>query len=150
MASHYSKPLGFLIGELLKNSDNLIGWVLNLQVSHEGHILHDGAGLSRHSKVTPIEVMELLKKEGSLFNSYLPVAGVEGSLKKRLKETFLDKKLLAKTGGMEGICNLAGFWINSKGHKMILVFMMNQSPKTWKESCIAVDTYLGSILKEYD
>lgn len=150
LTGHYSKPLGFLIGELLKNSDNLIGWVLNLQVAHEGHILHDGAGLSRHNKVTPAEVLDLLKKEGAIIDPYLPVAGVEGSLRKRLKETFLDKKLLAKTGGMEGINNLAGFWINSKGHKMILVFMMNQAPKPWKETCKAVDSFLGSILKEYD
>lgn len=77
--------------------------------------LHDGSGLSRTSRVTPRFMMRFLEKVAgapyfaALYDG-LPVAGVDGTLKDRMKGTAADGLLRGKTGTLDGVYNLAG-WV---------------------------------------
>ncbi len=74
----------------------------------------DGSGLSRESQITTqglLEVLEQTKKE-TFFNDFvetLPIAGVDGTLKARMKNSAATGLVLAKTGTLSGIYNLAGY-----------------------------------------
>ncbi len=151
LAAKYSKQLGDLCSIMLRDSDNLIAETINLHLSKEPALkLVDGSGISRHNKLTCEEIVSLLQKDWQLLEPYLPIAGVNGTLKSRFNDTFLEKRLFAKTGGMEGVVNLAGFWINREGHPILFAFMINNSPLTWSETKEKVDSFLIELLKPYD
>jgi D-alanyl-D-alanine carboxypeptidase/D-alanyl-D-alanine-endopeptidase (penicillin-binding protein 4) len=149
VASHFSKPLSELVKEMLFESDNLIAEVLNidLQPTPDIHLV-DGSGLSRHNHLSPLEVHELLKNDS--LDPYLPLAGVEGTLKNRFKNTFLERRLYAKTGGLDGVYNLGGYWINSHGHRMIFVFMLNHFTEGRNQALESMDQLLNDLFKSYD
>jgi D-alanyl-D-alanine carboxypeptidase/D-alanyl-D-alanine-endopeptidase (penicillin-binding protein 4) len=76
--------------------------------------LYDGAGLSRANKVTPRAFLSLLKaftKEKwfpALWES-LPIAGVDGTLKGRMRGNAAGHLVRAKTGTLKGAYQLAGY-----------------------------------------
>lgn len=76
--------------------------------------LHDGSGLSRTSRVTPEFMLRYLSRVrnepyfGALYAA-LPIAGVDGTLRNRMKGTAAAGVLHAKTGTLSGVYNLAGF-----------------------------------------
>ena len=49
-------------------------------------------------------------------NIVLPVAGVDGTLKGRMKNTVAERNVHAKTGSVSGISSLAGFCTAPNGH----------------------------------
>lgn len=91
----------------------------------------DGSGLSLYNYVTPELLTKLLtyayRKAGIYRYLYvsLPVAGEDGTLKKRMKDTPAQINIHAKTGTLTGISSLAGYAIAANNH--ILAFsIINQ------------------------
>ena len=65
--------------------------------------LSDGSGLSRRDLVTPRAIVQLLsyaatQSWGELYRSSLPVAGEDGTLAERMKNTPAAGRVFAKTG----------------------------------------------------
>lgn len=76
--------------------------------------LHDGSGLSRTSRASPRLFTEFLgriqrEKYFPAILAALPIAGVDGTLRNRMKGTAAEGVLRAKTGTLEGVYNLAGY-----------------------------------------
>jgi D-alanyl-D-alanine carboxypeptidase/D-alanyl-D-alanine-endopeptidase (penicillin-binding protein 4) len=80
----------------------------------EGLNIVDGSGLSRLNMVTPHQIVTLLnymfksKYFIPFFNS-LPIAGVDGTLGKRMKKTKAENNLRAKTGTHIGVSSISGY-----------------------------------------
>ena len=55
----------------------------------------------------------------------LPVAGQDGTLKKRMTESVANGRVRAKTGTVTGVTTLAGYCASSNGH-MLAFSIMNQ------------------------
>ena len=55
----------------------------------------------------------------------LPIAGVDGTLKKRMKGSFTRDNVKAKTGTLTGISSLAGYCQAANGH-MLCFAIINQ------------------------
>lgn len=77
-------------------------------------MLFDGSGVSRDNLVTTSAVMALLldlraRTDFEAVWQSLPIAGVDGTLKKRMKGTAAENVLRAKTGTLRGVYNLSGF-----------------------------------------
>lgn len=83
------------------------------ELASEIHLI-DGAGLSHANHVTPRAYLALLSQLtheptfGALWDS-LPIAGRDGTLKKRMNGTAADGLVRAKTGTLAGSYQLAGF-----------------------------------------
>src|SRR6266699_763608 len=74
----------------------------------------DASGLSRHDLVTPRAIVTLLSfaQKQPWFGPYaasLPVAGVDGTLEDRMKNTPAAGRIHAKTGSVEHVRTLSGF-----------------------------------------
>src|SRR6266853_1929577 len=73
----------------------------------------DASGLSRHDLVTPRAIATLLgfAQKQSWFGLYyasLPVAGVDGTLEDRMKNTLATGRIHAKTGSVQHVRTLSG------------------------------------------
>ncbi len=91
----------------------------------------DGSGLSLYNYVTPEILTRLLiyayRNQRIFMNLYttLPIAGEDGTLKKRMKETPANGKVRAKTGTLSGISSLAGYALTPNYH-MLAFCIINQ------------------------
>ena len=78
-------------------------------------ILADGSGLSFYNAVSPDAVVRLLLaafRDTSIFRRFyesLPVAGVDGTLKNRMRGTIAAGNVHAKTGTLSGVSSLSGY-----------------------------------------
>lgn len=95
-------------------------------------IVADGSGLSRHNQVSAATMLQALeyiaKNEESLhlFETF-PIAGVDGTISGRgsMISEPLMKNIIAKTGSLKGVYNLAGFMKNAKGERIAFVQFIN-------------------------
>ena len=91
----------------------------------------DGSGLSLYNYVTPELMIRLLRYAylkrdvmAALYPS-LPVAGVDGTLKKRMTKGFAYENVHAKTGTVSGVSSLAGYCRSANRH-LLAFCIINQ------------------------
>lgn len=124
----YKRPASFQLGAMALKR------VLSTQAGvNFGHtIIADGSGLSRHNLIDPNTMLQALeymaKNENNLhLMETFPIAGVDGTISGRggLIQAPLVKNVLAKTGSLKGVYNLAGFMTNARGEKVAFVQFIN-------------------------
>lgn len=124
----YKRPASFQLGAMALKR------VLSTQAGVKfGHtIVADGSGLSRHNLIDPNTMLQALeymaKNENTLhLMDTFPIAGVDGTISGRggLIQAPLVKNVLAKTGSLKGVYNLAGFMTNARGEKVAFVQFIN-------------------------
>lgn len=98
-------------------------------VSAQAYSLHDGSGLSRLNLVTPAALGALLvwmwnSPHRQLWLDTLPVAGVDGTLRERFRNTPAAHRLRAKTGLLAHVRALAGY-LDAPGRRLALVILAN-------------------------
>jgi D-alanyl-D-alanine carboxypeptidase/D-alanyl-D-alanine-endopeptidase (penicillin-binding protein 4) len=88
--------------------------IQEMGINPDNMVIADGSGLSRLNLVTPKQFISLLnfmyksKYFIPFFNS-LPIAGVDGTLGKRMKNTKAANKVRAKTGYLDAVRSLSGY-----------------------------------------
>jgi serine-type D-Ala-D-Ala carboxypeptidase/endopeptidase (penicillin-binding protein 4) len=90
----------------------------------------DGSGLSRQNLVTPSDVIHVLQgmyKEKNFLTFYesLPVAGVDGTLKNRMKGTKAEGNVHAKTGFIGYVRALSGYVTSLDGEMFTFSLIVN-------------------------
>lgn len=98
----------------------------------------DGSGLSLYNYVTAELQLYFLRyayKNENIFNHLyysLPIAGMDGTLKGRMKGTFASGNVRAKTGSVASVSSLAGYCTAANGHKLAFVIINNGLRTTGK------------------
>jgi serine-type D-Ala-D-Ala carboxypeptidase/endopeptidase (penicillin-binding protein 4) len=115
----------------------------------------DGSGLSRHDLVTPRAIVTLLKyaQAQTWFAPYyasLPVAGVDGSLQDRMKNTLAAGRIHAKTGSVEHVRTLSGFAETPSGRRLIFSFLSNNQGGKNHEAADALNGLCVAMIEEFD
>jgi D-alanyl-D-alanine carboxypeptidase/D-alanyl-D-alanine-endopeptidase (penicillin-binding protein 4) len=93
-------------------------------VSGAQYRIADGSGLSLYNYVTPEILVKMLVYAFRNPNIYdhlfpaLPIAGQDGTLKKRMLDSVAKGRVNAKTGTLSGISSLAGYASSANGHKL--------------------------------
>jgi D-alanyl-D-alanine carboxypeptidase/D-alanyl-D-alanine-endopeptidase (penicillin-binding protein 4) len=93
-------------------------------------LLEEGSGLSRRDIITPNATIALLKfmsqhKFAQAYFEGLPIAGVDGTLKNRMKETAAAGNVRAKTGTLRYVYALSGYVTTAGGEKLAFSIMLN-------------------------
>lgn len=84
----------------------------------------DGSGLSLYNYVSAELEVALLRyayRDANIYNHLyhsMPVAGQDGTLKRRMRNNFADGNVHAKTGTLTGISSLAGYCTAANGHTL--------------------------------
>lgn len=106
-------------------------------------IFDEGSGLSRNNLTTAEATVELLRfmakhGEADAFVASLPIAGVDGSLHRRMTGTAAENNVRAKTGGLRWAASLSGYATLGTGERVAFSFMLNrhvasEGRRAWKE-----------------
>jgi D-alanyl-D-alanine carboxypeptidase/D-alanyl-D-alanine-endopeptidase (penicillin-binding protein 4) len=96
--------------------------------------LSDGSGLSRNDMITPEATLQLLTymrkhRYASAFRDSLPIAGVDGTLRNRMKGTVAENNVRAKTGTLSSASSLSGFVTTAAGEQLVFSIMVNNYPR---------------------
>ncbi len=104
----------------------------NLGIDSKGYRLKDGSGLSRNNLATPRTLVSTLRamyhaKGNDVFLASLPVAGMSGTLKNRLRHTTAEGTVRAKTGTLRGVKALSGY-INHPEYGVVVFSIITNQP----------------------
>jgi D-alanyl-D-alanine carboxypeptidase/D-alanyl-D-alanine-endopeptidase (penicillin-binding protein 4) len=138
--------------EMLKTPQDFYGAA---GIASDDVIQTDGSGLSRHDLVTPRAIVTLLKyaQAQTWFAPYyasLPVAGVDGSLQDRMKNTLAAGRIHAKTGSVEHVRTLSGFAETPSGRRLIFSFLSNNQGGKNHEAADALNGLCIAMIEEFD
>ena len=91
----------------------------------------EGSGLSRNNLTTANATVALLQfmakhRESAAFVDSLPIAGVDGSLRNRLKATAAAGNVRAKTGTLRWAHALSGYVTTAAGERLAFSIMLNR------------------------
>ena len=109
----------------------------------EALVLDDGSGLSRNDMITAEASVQLLTfmskhRYAAVFRDALPIAGVDGTLRNRMRGTPAENNLRAKTGSLSSAASLGGYLTTAAGEKLAFSIMVNNYPRDFdpRSSCI--------------
>lgn len=113
-------------------------------VNTTGLALNDGSGLSRNDMITAEASVQLLTYMGrhryaGVFREALPIAGVDGTLRNRMKGTLAENNVRAKTGSLSSAASLAGYLTTSGGENLVFSIMVNNYPVDTDVRSLCID-----------
>lgn len=99
-------------------------------IATNGVALRDGSGLSRQNMVSPAAMTALLKhmyqsEHGAAWTALLSEAGVDGTLRNRLRGRYTTARVWAKTGSLQGVATLAGYVANQSNDLLAFTIFAN-------------------------
>jgi len=103
----------------------------DIGLNPENIVMADGSGLSHINMVTPRQVVELLKymySNKNVFSDFynsLPIAGVDGTLGKRMKGTTAENNVRAKTGYISHVRSLSGYAVTGDNEPVAFSIIAN-------------------------
>lgn len=111
---------------------------------------NDGSGLSRNNQVMVNDIINMLVYAynadfGQSFAETLSIAGVDGTLRKRMKNTLAFNNLIGKTGTLNNVSALSGYVKGKSGDLYAFSFICNGSNAG---SFKSMENKLGIILSE--
>lgn len=115
--------------------------------------LDDGSGLSRSDMIMADATVQLLTfmtkhRYFAQFLDSMPVAGVDGTLRNRMRGTPAERNLRAKTGTLSSVASLGGYVTTASGEKLVFSMMLNNYPDASalrRESIDAIAVLLASF-----
>ena len=119
-------------------------FLLRSGVHPEGWSLQDGSGLSRSDLLSAHEVVSLLAamdrhRYAAAFRDSLPIAGVDGTLKNRMRGTPAEGRILAKTGTLRHVNAIGGYATPPAGDRLVFYIVSNHNTVPTAEVTGAID-----------
>ncbi|MGO8685313.1 MAG: D-alanyl-D-alanine carboxypeptidase/D-alanyl-D-alanine-endopeptidase [Thermoleophilia bacterium] len=175
--TEYSAPLATLIAHMDKVSDNFFAEMLTkgLGASFAGQgstaagvrvisatlracglapawfRLYDGSGLSYWDRINASGMVKLLRYAArpysAAFLNSLSVAGVDGTLRLRMRATKAQDNLSAKTGSLNIASCLSGYVTSANKHRLIFSLLMNGAPVNYS-AAIQAQNAIGVVLAD--
>lgn len=119
----------------------------------------EGSGLSRNNLVSAHATVELLRfmaahREAAAFVDSLPVAGVDGTLRRRMRATAAEGNVRAKTGTLRWASSISGYVTTAAGERLAFSVMLNRSVtppgRLARDDIDAVATMLATLAERSD
>lgn len=109
-------------------------------ISLAGATVSDGSGLSRDNRVSAAQMVHLLNHvaataQREAFVKIMPVAGRSGTLEKRFTSSDLRGRLVGKTGTLDGVTALSGYFLRDSRPAYSLSFLCNHrtgNDRAWR------------------
>jgi D-alanyl-D-alanine carboxypeptidase/D-alanyl-D-alanine-endopeptidase (penicillin-binding protein 4) len=117
-------------GTEARSIDEIRRWLAARQLEFPELVLENGSGLSRNERISARNLARVLAAgyESPVmpeFLSSLPISAMDGTLERRFGGTPLAGRLHLKTGSLDGVRTLAGYLLDAKGRRVIVVSLHN-------------------------
>jgi D-alanyl-D-alanine carboxypeptidase/D-alanyl-D-alanine-endopeptidase (penicillin-binding protein 4) len=108
----------------------LAEWLAGRRLNFPELVVDNGSGLSRRERISAASMNSLLLDAWRNplmpeFVSSLPLAGIDGTMKKRLNGGAPAGRAHIKTGTLEGVRTAAGYALDGSGRRYALTFFIN-------------------------
>ena len=105
-------------------------FLLDSGVDDGDFFLYDGSGMSPDDQIAPRAFTQLLcyasrQPWGADWRNTLPIAGVDGTLDNRFKDTPLKGRMWAKTGTLAEVNSLSGYLTAASGRTLAFSILVN-------------------------
>lgn len=107
-------------------------WLAAKRISIPELVMENGSGLSRAERISAGNLALLLQAAWRSpvmpeFISSMPVAGLDGTMRRRLKGESASGQAHIKTGLLSEVRSMAGYLLDRRGHRVIVVMMVNHA-----------------------
>ena len=139
-------------GTIEGGEEVLRGFLTQAGISSEEYVFYDGSGLSRQNLVTPHAIVKLLQYAAkqpwaATYRDTLPVAGLDGSLADRFKNTPAAGRVQAKTGALSHVNTLSGYVTTQTGEHLAFSIMCNNHQLPIRRALDAIDQIVLAIVE---
>lgn len=160
LATHESPALGEIVREINKYSNNVMArqvfltldaarpatpegarrrikeWLDGKALTLPELVLDNGSGLSRVERISTENLAHLLHMAWQSpvmpeLVASLPIAGIDGTLRRRLGDQAATGRAHLKTGYLANVRAVAGYVLDTSGRRWIVVALIND-PSAWK------------------
>lgn len=107
-------------------------WFINQGLKFDELEIENGSGLSRIARISAQHLGEMLV--GAYFHPVmpelmgsLPVLGLDGTMRNRLKTSQAVRQGHFKTGSLNNVFSIAGYLLSQTGERYVVVFMTNDA-----------------------
>ncbi|MCO8160823.1 D-alanyl-D-alanine carboxypeptidase/D-alanyl-D-alanine-endopeptidase [Pseudomonas sp. 21LCFQ010] len=126
-------------------------WLAKKGITAPHLVMENGSGLSRAERVSAREMAVLLQAAwrspyAAEFTSSMPLAGMDGTMRKRLKRTPLLGEAHIKTGTLNTVRAIAGYSRDSNGNTWAVVAILND-PRPFGASSV-LDEVLVDLYRQ--
>jgi D-alanyl-D-alanine carboxypeptidase/D-alanyl-D-alanine-endopeptidase (penicillin-binding protein 4) len=111
-------------------SAKVLSWMSASGIDTTGLVLENGSGLSREERISAQTLARLLQRAWQSstmpeFMASLPLAGVDGTMSRRLSDRAVKANAHIKTGSLGDVMSIAGYVTAKSGKRIIVVCMVN-------------------------
>jgi D-alanyl-D-alanine carboxypeptidase/D-alanyl-D-alanine-endopeptidase (penicillin-binding protein 4) len=122
-------------GNLETGMKELRSYMEKLGVAQGEYELYNPSGLTRDNKMSAFSLWKVLEDQKNDFQiqpelvSSLPIAGIDGTLKHRMKNGPAERWVRAKTGSLNDVVSIAGYAGRRNGEVVSFVYIYNKVDK---------------------
>ena len=115
-------------------------WLARKGITAPHLVIENGSGLSRDERVSAREMAGMLQAAwhspyAAEFIASMPLVGMDGTMRKRLRRTGMEGQAHIKTGTLNNVRAIAGYTRTAKGQNWVVVAIIND-PRPWGASAI--------------
>ncbi|RJP34486.1 MAG: D-alanyl-D-alanine carboxypeptidase/D-alanyl-D-alanine-endopeptidase [Candidatus Omnitrophota bacterium] len=154
-AEHFLKTLGAVEygkGSLRTGAAAVKDVLFRHGCDFDEQYIADGSGLSRENRLSARALVRVLQamdrsSHAQLFYDSLPLAGVDGTLEKRMRGSAAYRRVHAKTGTLSGVRALSG-QIRAKSEKTYFFSILANGPRMATKFSKVMDSVCEMIVEE--
>ena len=118
------------VASIVQSTSTLEHWLETKELRFPELVLENGAGLSRIDRISAHHLADTLERASQSpfsaeLEASLPILGMDGTVKRRFKNSEIAGHAHLKTGTLEGAKSIAGYVHAASGKRWILVFIIN-------------------------
>jgi len=132
---YLSLGLAGMAGEPQATTAELAGrevrrWLVGHGIDDSGFVIDNGSGLSRSERISALQLARLLQvarrgRHAAELLASLPLAGVDGTMRGRLRDSPAGGRARLKTGALRDVSALAGYVDDADGRSWAVAVMVN-------------------------
>ena len=128
LGSHALAPTGEPTA--LRAERAIRAWLRGHAIDDTGMVLENGSGLSRTERISALQLGSVLQaglrsQWAPEFLSSMPIVGIDGTMRRRLRDSPAAGHARMKTGTLHGVIAVAGYVTDAAGRPCVVVAMIN-------------------------
>ncbi|HEY7680531.1 MAG TPA: D-alanyl-D-alanine carboxypeptidase/D-alanyl-D-alanine-endopeptidase, partial [Terriglobia bacterium] len=140
------------VGSAEAGVEEVNAFLKEMGVRERDVVLRDGSGLTRQNLATPAAMVALLRhmqrsELGAAWTAMLPIAGEDGSLAGRMRNTTLRRRAWVKTGNLSEVAALAGYVSNQQDELLAFAVFVNHHNMTNGTAALLLDRIVELIAR---